>query len=179
MSRASLLFPFTLFALVSHCSTGMECLQLNCACVPLIVTRPMIGTFPFFSLLLFTKNSTLNVALILVCFLIAKLISHALNGCKQTSAERRKISIGLLKVQFFRGYELETVLFPQSTSFCFLSIPQSYENCRINHYHTDSCLSMAASGVSRSFFLLKNPHHRRINLSLRAYKCQPFVFFCK
>ena len=30
------------------------CLQLNCAIVPLIVTRPMMGTIPFFSLLPFT-----------------------------------------------------------------------------------------------------------------------------
>ena len=29
-------------------------LQLNCAIVPLIVTRPMIGTIPFLSLLPFT-----------------------------------------------------------------------------------------------------------------------------
>ena len=50
-----------------------------CLC-PVDCHSSMMGTIPFFSLLLFTKNSTLNVALILVCFLVAKLVSHALNG---------------------------------------------------------------------------------------------------
>jgi len=40
----SALLPFT-----SQSVLGMLCLQLNCATVPLIVTRPMIGSYPIFA----------------------------------------------------------------------------------------------------------------------------------
>ena len=43
-----------LLSLTSHSSFGTVRLQLNYATVPLIVTRPMMGTIPFFSLLPFT-----------------------------------------------------------------------------------------------------------------------------
>ena len=40
--------------MASHIALVTLSLQLNCAIVPLIVTRPMIGTTPFLSLLPFT-----------------------------------------------------------------------------------------------------------------------------
>ena len=49
-----LLLPMALLPLASQIALVTLCLQLNCAMVPLIVTRPMIGTIPFLSLLLFT-----------------------------------------------------------------------------------------------------------------------------
>ena len=53
-SLASLLLPLALLPLASHIALVTLSLQLNCAIVPLIVTRPMIGTIPFLSLLPFT-----------------------------------------------------------------------------------------------------------------------------
>ena len=43
-----------LLPLASHIALVTLSLQLNCAIVPLIVTRPMIGTIPFLSFLPFT-----------------------------------------------------------------------------------------------------------------------------
>ena len=54
ISRASLLLPLAQFPFVSQSSFGILRLQLNWAVVQLIVTRRMMGTFPVFSLLLFT-----------------------------------------------------------------------------------------------------------------------------
>ena len=93
MSRASLLFPLTLLALVSHMPTATECLQLNCALLPLIVTRPMIGTIPFFPLASVHEEQDFECCSHTPCFLCAKLVSHALNTCKQTTAERRKSTL--------------------------------------------------------------------------------------
>ena len=49
-----LAFAYGSVALASQIALVTLCLQLNCAIVPLIVTRPMIGTIPFLSLLPFT-----------------------------------------------------------------------------------------------------------------------------
>ena len=68
---------------------GTLYLHLNCATVPLIVTRPMMGTMPFFSLLPFTYNSTLNVLLAILDFLFAKLLLNELDLDKQIGAEQR------------------------------------------------------------------------------------------
>ena len=54
MSLASCPLPFALFPFTSQSVFGMLCLQLNCDTVPLIVTRPIMGTIPSFSLLPFT-----------------------------------------------------------------------------------------------------------------------------
>ena len=54
MSPASQLFPFARLPFASQSSLAMVCLQLNWATEPLIVTRPITGTIPFFSLLPFT-----------------------------------------------------------------------------------------------------------------------------
>ena len=43
------LLPLARLPFASQSSFAMLRLQLNCATVPLIVTRPMIGTIPFFS----------------------------------------------------------------------------------------------------------------------------------
>ena len=53
-ATASRFLPFALLPLASHKSLEMRCLQQNCAIVPLIVIRPMMGTIPFFSLFPFT-----------------------------------------------------------------------------------------------------------------------------
>ena len=50
----SALLPLARLPFASQRVFGMVCLQLNCATVPLIVTRPMMGTIPSFSLLPFT-----------------------------------------------------------------------------------------------------------------------------
>ena len=50
-SLASLLLPMALLPLESQIAFVTLCLQLNYAIVPLIVTRLMIGTIPFLSLL--------------------------------------------------------------------------------------------------------------------------------
>lgn len=45
---------FARLPFASQSAFGIVCLQLNCAIVPLMVTRPMMGTTLFFSLLAFT-----------------------------------------------------------------------------------------------------------------------------
>ena len=148
--------PFTLLALVSHNSTATEYLQLNCACVPLIVTRPMMGTIPFFSLLLFTKNSTLNVALILSAFFGCKISFTCAKWLKANLCRTAQNQYWVVKNAGLSGLRFGNLTISAIRVILpFLPILQSYEKYRINHYLLNSCPPLASCGFYRGFFYLK------------------------